>query len=701
MYDVNVLIGAHSTFYEGSRALLLCSMAERSMLDNLQKFEEQLTCSVCLNIYKNPKGLPCQHSFCYDCLRSIGVYRQGDEHFLECPLCRKPAHVPHADFSSLPPAFVINSLVELHRRMTSRQCATECALHNRLLEGYCISCQELVCFACATQSHRAHDYHLLSDIVGNCRQELEEGIESVKQMLAAVTRTISTLSACDEQIVRCGEEVEQEIRSLAREVRAAVDRKEAELVEEVRTAVLLKRGMVMLQRNEAQREMARLQSSVDFVKQKLEVCSDEQIVVSKQEILKCVKESIDRVTVTNLRTMEKADITFDRNPKVMEDCGNIGSLRKLQFNYKCILSCLPVLSGERAHGELTLLHSDGYPLSISPSLISCQASSCSNLRLLDCTIQEAGAGRFLFSFVPFSRDLHQLRVLFRGKEIPGSVFTVSLMPSIPQAKGRLLAAIKGLQYPVDVATSKHGQVVVSDRNAHCIVLFNSNLKRVWAVGSQGSASDQFNNPNGVAITDDNCIVVADSLNHRLQVLSMEAHFLKSVRKPGSLPFDYPIGVAVHSGGYILVSEFHGKRIQVLRKDFSFFQVIPFNVSVSTNGIVPYCIAEHQGVIYVTDYCNSQIIKMSPSGVVLAKFGGKGANEGQLCRPVGLAIDAEGFVYVCERKNHRISVFTKDGKFFRCFAAKSESGMNSPRGLAVDNTGKLYACDSFNKRVVIF
>ena len=38
-----------------------------------QKFEDQLTCSVCLDQYTNPKTLPCHHSFCLGCIKRVPV----------------------------------------------------------------------------------------------------------------------------------------------------------------------------------------------------------------------------------------------------------------------------------------------------------------------------------------------------------------------------------------------------------------------------------------------------------------------------------------------------------------------------------------------------------------------------------------------------------------------------------------------------
>ena len=61
---------------------------------NLQtKFQDEidklLECSVCLDQFKKPKMLKCQHSFCLDpCLRNMAK-RIGENLIVECALCRK------------------------------------------------------------------------------------------------------------------------------------------------------------------------------------------------------------------------------------------------------------------------------------------------------------------------------------------------------------------------------------------------------------------------------------------------------------------------------------------------------------------------------------------------------------------------------------------------------------------------------------
>ncbi|XP_072016146.1 uncharacterized protein [Amphiura filiformis] len=68
-----------------------------------------LQCSICISRFKNPKTLPCLHSFCKDCLLRLAP--KGTKE-LSCPLCRKPFPVPDGDATQFPTNFHLKELVE-------------------------------------------------------------------------------------------------------------------------------------------------------------------------------------------------------------------------------------------------------------------------------------------------------------------------------------------------------------------------------------------------------------------------------------------------------------------------------------------------------------------------------------------------------------------------------------------------------------
>ncbi|MEO8285531.1 MAG: DUF2298 domain-containing protein [Chloroflexota bacterium] len=132
-----------------------------------------------------------------------------------------------------------------------------------------------------------------------------------------------------------------------------------------------------------------------------------------------------------------------------------------------------------------------------------------------------------------------------------------------------------------------------------------------------------------------------------------------------------------------------------------------------------------GNFYVTDTQNERIQKFDKDGKWVAIFGGRGKGDGQFgafsddpavvgTGPGGIAVDAEGNVYVADTWNHRIQKFDKDGKFITkwgTFINLADPGAESdadkdnkffgPRGVAIGPDGNIYTTDTGNKRVLIF
>ncbi|HEX2336979.1 MAG TPA: peptidyl-alpha-hydroxyglycine alpha-amidating lyase family protein, partial [Hyphomicrobiaceae bacterium] len=70
-----------------------------------------------------------------------------------------------------------------------------------------------------------------------------------------------------------------------------------------------------------------------------------------------------------------------------------------------------------------------------------------------------------------------------------------------------------------------------------------------------------------------------------------------------------------------------------------------------------------GEIYVSDgYGNARVHKHSPDGKRLLSWGEPGCGPGQFNLPHAIACDADGWVYVADRENHRVQVFDGNGKF---------------------------------------
>ena len=213
------------------------------------------------------------------------------------------------------------------------------------------------------------------------------------------------------------------------------------------------------------------------------------------------------------------------------------------------------------------------PISSLPSplvdQLSCQLTD-PNSQHVECSITSTQPGMATVSYTPPLRGAHQLKITVGDTDIPGSPFTVHVLPSLGM-RGVPMNTITEVSGPWGVAVSESGEVVVSENIDHCISVFSREGKKIKKFGSKGSSKGQFNSPYGPAITTDNYILVADCYNHRIQMFTMEGEFMRSVGEKGTGPmqFIFPTSITVLPSGLVFIGDQYNHRIQVLHPDLSF------------------------------------------------------------------------------------------------------------------------------------
>ena len=236
--------------------------------------------------------------------------------------------------------------------------------------------------------------------------------------------------------------------------------------------------------------------------------------------------------------------------------------------------------------------------------------------------------------------------------------------------------------------TQEGHLLVVERWSPCITIINiTSGEKIISFGQFGSQPGQFKYPQGVAVTQDGNIVVADSYNHRLQVLTMEGTFVSAVGSMGTQPlqFNNPIDVAVHHNGKIFVIDERNYRVQVLNPDLT------YSHSFGKEGDRPGEFDTLQGVtidsvgnVYVAEtLCNSRVQKFTPEGDVLAVIGRPHKKEGPFF-PHGLCVDSNNILYAADYVNETVEMFSTGGQYFGHIDVNSR-----PECIVSDQFGRLY------------
>jgi DNA-binding beta-propeller fold protein YncE len=107
--------------------------------------------------------------------------------------------------------------------------------------------------------------------------------------------------------------------------------------------------------------------------------------------------------------------------------------------------------------------------------------------------------------------------------------------------------------------------------------------------------------------------------------------------------------------------------------------------------------EPNGDFWVSDgYVNSRVVKFNKDGEYVMQIGGKkGTADGEFDTVHDVAIDKRGRIYVADRENRRVQIFSPDGKFITKW-----TNLGSPWGLAYNAKDEtFYIGDGYNNRIV--
>jgi uncharacterized protein (TIGR03437 family) len=240
-----------------------------------------------------------------------------------------------------------------------------------------------------------------------------------------------------------------------------------------------------------------------------------------------------------------------------------------------------------------------------------------------------------------------------------------------------------------------------------------------------ATSAELNFPTGVAVDSSGTVYIADSVN--LRVRKVSSNNIATVAGNGVLSFggdngsalkaqmNDPLGVAVDSAGNLYVADTNNNEVRKVDTKGTITAIAGTGAAGSGSNQVngPRGLAvDASGNVYIADTQNARVLKVTPGGSVTTAagngspgFGGDGgsATSAQLYTPTGVAVDANGNLYIADYQNHRVRKVTAGGTI-STVAGNGNQGytgdggqaanaaLNYPIGVAVDSGGNLYIAD---------
>jgi len=189
-----------------------------------------------------------------------------------------------------------------------------------------------------------------------------------------------------------------------------------------------------------------------------------------------------------------------------------------------------------------------------------------------------------------------------------------------------------------VGVDSKDRVFAFTRGEHPMIIFDreGNFLSSWGEG-------MFQNPHGLHMGPDDTVYCTDEGDHTLRKFTLDGKLLLEIGLPG--------------------------------KASSFMSGLPFNRCTHS------ALSPTQD-IYVSDgYGNARIHKYSHKGKLLFSWGGSGTDPGKFNIAHNVCCDADGWVYVADRENHRIQIFDENGRY-----ESQWNNMHRPCGLCMQAGG---------------
>ncbi|MBM4343907.1 MAG: SMP-30/gluconolactonase/LRE family protein [Deltaproteobacteria bacterium] len=298
------------------------------------------------------------------------------------------------------------------------------------------------------------------------------------------------------------------------------------------------------------------------------------------------------------------------------------------------------------------------------------------------------------------------------------------------------AGSAAFHYPLGVEIAANGVAFVADTSNHRIraIAADGSVSTLAGSGNPGFAEGKgvqawFSAPADLALGPTNTLYVVDRDNHAVRLVAADGT-VTSLAGNGSAGyiddtgakarFNTPYSIAVTPAGVAYLADYGNHRIRKITP-----QGKVTTLAGSTNGYadgtgnkaqfsLPIGVGlDSQGNVYVGDYNNHRIRKVTPEGVVttVAGSGIAGLLDGDLANarfqyPWGIAVGQDGAVYVADRYNHRVrkiaggqvTSWAGSGTAGWLDGAAPQARFHYPDNVALDGQGWLWVADAHNHRI---
>ena len=711
--------------FKGHSSLVVDDIMDLTTL--FYNLREEVSCSVCSDLFTDPKHLSCLHSFCLKCLKRWYETCGGGE-AIKCPKCQTLSRVPASgDLKDLPTSFYLNGLIDVlaikeckNTQVTCGNCdkksseasycfqccifyCEECLLgHNIMrdkkehrvlavkefqdrdyedvlkrpvfcsrqghqkeeLKLFCKECETAVCQTCVMLDHKVHNLTLIEEEAANQRLEIKTVIETQRHNLNEKLNVVTKLDVDYAKVIQQNETLKGDVQRFADGLIKTINAKMQNVIDAMENQTKKSLERLTAKRGEIQHQINVIESSLEEADKLLKRSTTAEVVQLKKT-LQTVFQGVDEAEPIVHDRSSLQVFVFVENQKMLDvfNGEEIGFLEK----------------GSRTKAKESLAKGEG--------LKEGTAARKARFNLITRNVERKQWYDEQDRVTVEIKDEQERECVteLRIDDNKDGIYNICYFPRV-QGTIKLLVKVNGEHI--------HG-------SPFAVIVKPFQVKPVLSFGKKSSGEGLLYNPMGVAVTAEGEVVVADNQNHRVQVFDSNGTFLRSFghRGENAGEFKNPTGIATDKDRNILVSEYHNHRVQILSWEGKHLGSFGGKGSLDSQLLHPWGLSlDSTGNVIVADTDNKLIKIFTPDGKFVMKIGG----QDSFSYPIHCVQCGEYFI-VSDHNEHCIKVFNRKGHFQCKFGkeGKGDGEFNHPHFLSVTQSKHLLVCDGKNNRIQVF
>ena len=654
--------------------------AESEMVHLIQTVEwkrirNEITCTVCGDLFTEPKTIPCLHTFCKHCIersptgtnslaycpvcritfsreilsvpinlaicRIVEIVKQKEAGCFNCDNCTdkdmqavcwcvqcnsslcdecNSAHSRLRSFKSHKTVTVVEFLQNLYKYLPTEE-TKPCKHHTKqLLDLYCKTCHIMMCRDCTLKGHpcETHDFEFVDKVVEEEKEKLKDTMASLEDSLKQMRSRVEEIEECLKQLDINNEENNREIKAAYDEIYKLLKQQEKEALQKVETVWTSLKMTLALQKERIESLESQMVVCHEFSNKLVIADRTQQLLTYDDWIFgraDYLTKQVEHINNDPVRNADHMTVTCARPT----EC--VPSLCRVTPDVPPCTVCNTLIKPNGIKLTVILKDLHGSPvLNQSNNLkIRCNVDSeC----LHNVEIEEQPGGLYRIWYPLERTEDHVISVYCAGLvvkqeeiKVPATVRDYTSINKELMMVDKYGPTDSPLKFPYLFTKGPNDEIIVNDDATNQLIVFDHQLKFSHVIGAHSQDT------NG---------------NKRLQGIT---------------------GIAMDKDGYL----------------------------------------------YVADRILNCIKKFKLDGEFVSQFGSTGIYEGQFRSPFGLLLTASKLLFVCDRYNDRIQVFENE-QFSYCFGGygKKPSNLHEPIDLTVNtNADKLFVTEFKNHRVQIF